>query len=755
MNTVNPFINILKRNWHIILIAFLSVFVSTCILTFTMQPVYEATATIFIRAGGDISGQLFDFSIFPRQKSFIKNHVSILESRNLATATVLRMQKETCCDSLSIFKKDTTRESIWQIANKILKIDNNQKTENEYSFYEVVDNFMNATKVLYGLESDIIELKGKAPTPWEAARIVNTWIDAYQEYERSDTQEKIIQTKEFLAQKLEDVEKKLELSENTLSQYQKKNQLISLPQETEQLVTQLSSFESLLNQTKTDLEALESELRYMEGQLDENRKNLVRNMVDISSPVLVELQKQMAELVAEKAAYEAQLLGAGYDVKKDAKLIQMDHRLQGIKEKVISETKKLAQTDLLNIKPLDHSEKLISSILDLRISRKSLLARRNTLMAIIDEYNDKLQGLPDKSRILARLEREVQVNNKIYVMIREKYEEARIREAGQIGIIRVVDRAIPPLAPVLPKTSLNLLLGVLFGLLFGISLAFIREYSKDTIISVSDIESMGIDVIGSIPAIRDKKTRFKRGQKNLRIARAKNILPYIMNRFGKNHVLSEAYRAVRTSIYFHKQHNRLKTILFTSPSASEGKSATVANVAIVMAQKGLKTLLVDADLRQPVLDLLFISSRRKNGLTNHLHKKLSWQNAVRETAVKDLYLLAAGPSVKNASELLGSKWMDQFLNDVKKAYHIILFDSPPLLPVTDATILASKVDGIVLVIKERKTAKRNITRSIELINSVHGNLLGSVVTGIHGQEQYGYKDYYSNYGLGSNKKNSS
>ena len=753
MNNINQVLNILKRNWHIILIAFLSVFISTCILTFTMQPVYEATATIFIRAGGDISGQLFDFPVFPRQKSFIKNHVSILESRNLAKATVLRMQKENYCDSLSIFKKDTTKKSIWQIANKIFKHqDTNKKTENEYSFYEVVDNFMNATKVIYGIESEIIELKGKAPTSWEAARIVNTWIDAYQEYERSDTQEEIIQTKNFLAQKLEDIQKKLELSENALSKYQKKNQLISLTQETEQLVTQLSSFESLLNQTKTDLEALESELKYMEGQLDENRKNLVKNMIDISSPVLVELQKQMAGLVAEKAAYEAQLLGAGYDVKKDAKLIQMDHRLQGIKEKVISETKKLAQTDLLNFKPLAHSEKLISSILDLRISQKSLLARKNTLMTIINEYNNKLQGLPDKSRILARLEREVQVNNKIYVMIREKYEEARIREAGQIGIIRVVDRAIPPFTPVLPKTSLNLLLGVLFGLLFGISIAFIREYSKDTITGMSDIESMGIDVIGSIPAIRDKTTRIKRGHENLRIARAKNILPYIMDRSGKNQVLSEAYRAVRTSIYFHKQHNRLKTILFTSPSASEGKSATVANMAIVMAQKGLKTLLVDSDLRQPVLDLLFLSSSRKNGLTNHLNKKLSWQTAVRETVVKDLYLLAAGPSVKNASELLGSKWMDQFLNDAKKQYHIILLDSPPLLPVTDATILASKVDGVVLVIREGKTAKRNIARSIELINSVNGNLLGSVVTGIQEKEQYGYKDYYRNYGLGSNKQ---
>ena len=96
--------------------------------------------------------------------------------------------------------------------------------------------------------------------------------------------------------------------------------------------------------------------------------------------------------------------------------------------------------------------------------------------------------------------------------------------------------------------------------------------------------------------------------------------------------------------------------------------------------------------------------------------------------------------------------MDQFLNDAKKQYHIILLDSPPLLPVTDATILASKVDGVVLVIREGKTAKRNIARSIELINSVNGNLLGSVVTGIQEKEQYGYKDYYRNYGLGSNKQ---
>ena len=471
----------LRKNWLIILIAFVSVLLTAGFLTITSDRVYEASATLAILEMEDLRGRIFDYPSVFLQQNRVQNQIAILESRKMAIAVVEKLRESDYADSLIILGNERKIEQS-SIREKLISFFKGSDSENRKPTYPmIVGRFQSAARVQSGLDSEIIQLKVRSSDPKEAAYIVNTWVAVYKEFERSISHSEIIQTKQFLELKLKEMEEKLTQSENRLTRYQKQKKVVALTSETEQLVQQLAGFESLYNESKTDLEAVENQLRYLKDQLDENKKNIVENMIKTSNSIITELQEQMAQLVAEKAAYEAQLIGAGYNARTNSRVAQMENRISGIKEKIVEETKKLVSRNFSGINPLEYSENLITQILEVETNRESLIAKGDALKGTVDEYRKKLESLPEKSRELARLERDVQVNSKIYMMLREKYEETRINEAGRVDNIRVVDLAEPPGNPVLPQTGRNIILGSFFGLLLGIGLAFSREYFKNTI----------------------------------------------------------------------------------------------------------------------------------------------------------------------------------------------------------------------------------------------------------------------------------
>lgn len=733
------------RSWGIILTCFLSVTLTVLFLTILTEPIYESTAVLSIREGHELNGQLFGFSNALYQKYLIKNQVAILESRNLAVQIIQKLNHLDAKDTLFLFgnKADTTGIPLRERIFGLIRKKNNRNRE--LTFSDIVNHFEKMTKVTYARDTDIIELKGKSASPEEAAFLVNTWLSEYQLFSHSDTRNEVMQTKKFLDDKVKEIEEKLESSEESLKNFQKRNKVASLTEETEQLVLQLSTIESVYNQTKTELQSVENKLAHLKKGLEETKKNLVEDMSKLSNPVLRQLQETRADLVVRKAAFESQLHGAGLTTANNYKLREMEDRLQGITEQIIEETKKLVKSDLYRINPLDHSEVLITQILELETQQISLYAKLESEETIIDEYSERLETLPDKSQQLARLERDVQVNSKLYMMLKEKYEETRIREASQLSFIRVVDHAHPPSKPIWPNIFLNLMLGCFFGFLLGMGIAFGREYLENAIRSEEEIEELGLKVIGRIPMVKHDKIRSSRREKDMELLRAKHIYPYLITQHSGYSSIAESFRAIRTSIYLINRQKQCKTILVTSAGPGEGKSTTTANIAITMAKKGVKTLLIDSDLRRPVLDILFTGSQRKVGLTHYLTGKNGWRDIIRETSLKNLYIAPAGFGVKNAAEVLSSRQMKDFIREARQVFDIILLDSPPLLPVTDATVLSAFVDGLIFVIKAGKTDKEEVRHALDLLSSVGVTLIGAVITGLRQSEIYGYKDNYSSY----------
>lgn len=207
--------------------------------------------------------------------------------------------------------------------------------------------------------------------------------------------------------------------------------------------------------------------------------------------------------------------------------------------------------------------------------------------------------------------------------------------------------------------------------------------------------------------------------------------------------ISEQYRTIRTNIQFSSVDQEIRSIVVTSSGPGEGKSTTIANLAVVFAQQGKKVLLVDTDLRKPTVHYTF-NLTNTFGLTNILTRQSTLYDVVSESIEKNLYVLPSGPIPPNPAELLGSKAMDQFMEEVSELYDIILFDSPPILAVTDAQVLARKCDGVILVVSSGNTDQEQVVKAKELLVSAKSHILGVVLNNKKVQNSNYYYYYGSN-----------
>lgn len=196
----------------------------------------------------------------------------------------------------------------------------------------------------------------------------------------------------------------------------------------------------------------------------------------------------------------------------------------------------------------------------------------------------------------------------------------------------------------------------------------------------------------------------------------------------KFHV-SEQYRTIRTNIEFSSIDKEIKTLLVVSPNAGEGKSTTAANVAAVFAQQGKKVLLVDVDLRKPTVHYTF-QVENTLGFTNVFTKQAKLEEAIKPTKQQNLFVLSSGPIPPNPSEMLGSSAMKEFIATIQEMYDLVVFDAPPVIAVTDGVILASEVDGVLLVVRSGETEIKTIKKSKELLGNVNARLLGVVLNGM-------------------------
>ncbi len=707
-----------RRRW-LILSCFSLILAGTLIITFTTPPVYESSTKIMLDEERGIRKEVFEISSFVKQETMLKNQVEILRSRNLAEKVL-----ET------LLASDFRTEILAWI--KARKIPQDQE--------ELLEHLFRRVKISPVRETDIIEIKAQANRPQLAAFIANTVADKYYQQSLSASKGEITEVRQFLEAQLENVQKELKVSEEALKYYQKQEEVAALSEETKELVKQLAAFEGLYKEAQTEYEVYLRRLQSLKSQLSESKKHLVDNVGSISTPMITSLRQKLTELETIRAGYLAQ----GFSP-EHPKLVETGQRLAEIKQKLAEEAGRVLSSDYLAEDPLAYSQDLFTQILQVEIELESRQARQQILAKIVSEYNAKLNALPDKSLMLARLERSAKVNENIFLMLKEKYEEAKIQEAGQIGMLRIVDPAYPASEPIKPKKKLNLLGGAILGIFLGWGLALLKERLDTSLKTMEELEQIGHTVLANIPVIRARNGSRHRVSKHLtEEQQAKQIASSLVTHFEPKSSVSEAYRTFRTNIQFAQLDKPVRTLLVTSAGPSEGKSTTISNLAITLAQQEIKTLLVDADLRKPVLHSVFGLNRDK-GLTHYLMGKASLEQVIQATGIQKLSLISCGALPPNPAELLGSQKLKGFLERLKSDYEMVLFDSPPVMAVTDAVVLSTLIDGVVLVVSSGQTHRDSLRYSTASLKNVGANLLGVVLNKIKRESLYGSYHYYHYY----------
>lgn len=316
------------------------------------------------------------------------------------------------------------------------------------------------------------------------------------------------------------------------------------------------------------------------------------------------------------------------------------------------------------------------------------------------------------------LETQQKLRDSIFIRILQETVDASIPKAG---LVEEVDRAQPSQKPVRPNITMNITLGVIVGLIMGFGLAFFIEYLDTSVKTIDDVErSLQAPVLGVIP---------------------QNVGSLLEE--GPDSPHAEAYRVLRTNLLFGRKDQSANTITVVSGGAGEGKSTTIFNLATIFAQNGAKVLLVDSDLRRPSLHKLLNVSNTM-GLTNLLLKQNTIEEVVQTTKVPNLHFMPSGKLPSSSLGVLNSTQMKDFVRQARERYDFVFFDSPPIMGVSDASILASVVDMALLVIQYRKYPQVMTLRAKQMVEKVGGNLMGVVLNNINiSQDSYYY--YYSGY----------
>ncbi len=292
-------------------------------------------------------------------------------------------------------------------------------------------------------------------------------------------------------------------------------------------------------------------------------------------------------------------------------------------------------------------------------------------------------------------------------------------------MVTIIDNAVPGMRPVRPNKPLNIALGIIIGLVVGVGLAFFIEYLDTSVKTIDDVErALQAPVLGVIP---------------------QNV--GLMLEEGAESPHAEAYRVLRTNILFSRKDDKLNSIAVVSAGAGEGKSTTVFNLASIFAQSGQRVIVVDSDLRRPTLHKM-LRVTNSIGLTNYLLKQNSLEEVIQTTNNPSLDFLASGKLPSSSLGILSSAQMKDLISDLKQRYDFVFFDSPPIMGVSDASILASEVDMTLQVIQYRRYPQPMNIRAKQLIEKVGGNLVGIVLNNINmsqDESYYYYSGYYHDY----------
>lgn len=617
--------------------------------------------------------------------------------------------------------------------------------------------------------TNIIRITATADEPDKAALLANSIVSAYQEENSAQRNRQVAEARKFIEQQMQIVEGQLRTAEQSVENFKESNDVVDLGEEVKIQLTEMARVESEHAKTIRTMEEIEDQI----GQLGRQGSLSMASASATGSAVSID----PARIFTEEAAAQVFMLNSRLmDLLQERdtllisyhpthpQVVEFDQKIQVIREEMLRE---------------------------LTAKRTTFQRRGEQLGERLAAFKRQYASVPEKALQLARMEREVKINNDIYLLLKTKYQEALIKGAESIVEVTPIQPAFKSALPInVPNTLLNVLVGALIGCLLGLLIGFVQESFDTSLGTIEDVESfLGLPVLGVLPqagpdvmkhATPEMLKHHASSQSMLeRVTRALGFRPLWAKRAGSDHgprgwspadlallyapksALAESYRSLRTNLLFSALDRPLQVLQLTSVGIGEGKTSVAVNLAISMAQAGKRVLIIDADLRRPAIHQVF-GIEKSPGLTELLMGTKSFEQVCRSLpdlmmgrfkvdeimaspGIDKLNIITSGFMPPNPSECLNSARLQALVTSLKRDYDLIIFDAPPTLPVSDSIIIGRLTDGTLLVYQVGDIPRVALRRAKMLLEQAHTKLTGIVLNNIRAEismDPYQFQYHY-------------
>jgi succinoglycan biosynthesis transport protein ExoP len=701
------YIIILRKHQWLILTFLLTVVTVVTIASFKMKPVYLAAARVEVDKESQNMSPFPDsnsYDEFMDMENYLETQTKILQSETLALQTIKSL--------------DLARYPEFGGGPSTTAWAHNGPAPQRPA---ILGAFLGRLTVKRVANSRLIEVTFEAEDPQLAAQIVNTHLQNFVEQNFRSKYDATIQASNWLSSELEGLRIKVEKSENARIAYQRANQTWQIDEKQDITTSKMADLSKAVTEAQTDVAQKEAMYRMaVSGNVD-------ALPTAHGSEVLTELLKRKSD-ADEQYAEALNQYGPNFP-----KVLRLAAQQKELDENLARARKTLIESVQQEFNTARSHVELLQETLDKQRA----------------EANDQAEKLIQYHI----LQHDAESDRLLYDGLLQKLKEATITVGLRSTNIRVVDPALAPGGPSRPQKARNILLAFLIGLVGGVGLALFREYLDNTVKSPDDIEALtglpSLAVVPAMPGLNAHQGRLSRRTEEGGSPGRIELLSYAQPKSQ----ISEAFRALRTSLLLSQAEHPPQVILVTSALPREGKTTAAVNLAVTLAQLGDRTLLMDSDLRKPgIRRALNLTLGKDVGLSSYLAGVSSLDEAtIQHPTITNLSALTTGPVPPSPADLLSSHRMREAIAELRRRFKFIVIDSPPVMAATDAVILSALTDGVLLVVRSGETPKEAFTRTRDLLAAVKCRLLGVVLNAVDSSAPdyyYSYRYYPYAYGYG-------